>query len=807
MNRQSINKSYHKRWATIIVFIFIGLGFSANTLFAQARIKSKSGSNIIDEDKEKREMYLKQLLPLLSSDRTDKGRPSPLDETWLDWQRRTGELPPNFETMPSIPFLPDPLILEKDGVKIPVTTREQWMEKRQWIEKETKHWITGTFPPPPDNLQARIVEEKVQGPWTMRTVELRFGPNHRAKMTLDLMIPPGHGPFPVFMTQGKGSFEPGSRNWALTALKRGYIGCVYAGSDSRDDTEADDEDTDPYAVVWPEYDFTNLMRRAWGASRVIDYLYTLQFVDRGSIGITGHSRNGKQSLMAAAFDNRITAVVPSSGNTGEGTPWRYTSEKYDNETIRQITSNFPHWFHPRLRFFIGREHKLPIDQNLMLALVAPRGLMLSSSINEQQGNPWGFEQNFRSAQKVYQFLGADKNLGLRLRYHGHSTTGEDIDSFVDFFDHVFGRNTHKTDQPPRRFYYDYSFEKWLAMSYEYDTNPLDYPVKGISDLLVGIEGSAIINVEQWEQKKLAIKERIQWGLGEPTNTQSSPRRPRMAKNMERIAIGGQPDGGNYPGGNLYYPTDDDGNHITGKLPVIIYLHEYAYAHGYGRFMRELGVEESTSVIQGLVKSGFAVFAFDQIGFGTRVEEGTNFYRKHPHWSKMGKMVADTKAAVGMLADREDIDPERIYTAGYTLGATVGLYTAAIDERIAGVVSVGGFSPMRLDAEEKGTEGIRTWSHLHGLIPRLGFFVDEPLRTPYDFHEILASIAPRPVLIVAPTRDRDAIFEDVKACVEEARKVYQLYGAKDEIDLHAPDDYNRFSHEMQKYVYSWVKENF
>ena len=789
----------------IIFFSFLLTG--TNILHAQTGMRHQKAGNQEKEDYAKREAYLKQILPLLPPDRTDRGHPSPLDDTWQDWQKRTGELPPNFDAMPSIPFLPDPMILDKDGLEIPVASQEQWMEKRKWIESETKHWITGTFPPPPDNLQARIVKEVIEGPWTMRTVELRFGPGHRAKMTLDLMIPPGNGPFPVFMTQGRGSFEPGSRNWALTALKRGYIGCLYAGSDRRDDTEADDENTDPYAVIWSDYDFTNLMRRAWGASRVVDYLYTLSFVDKNSIGITGHSRNGKQSLMAAAFDERIAAVIPSSGNTGEGTPWRYTSEKYDNETIRQITTNFPHWFHPRLRFFIGREHKLPVDQNLMLALVAPRGLMLSSSIHEQQGNPWGFEQNYQSARKVYQFLGADDNLGLRLRYHAHGTSAEDIEAFVDFFDHVFGRNTNKTDQPPRRFYYDYSFEKWLAMSYEYNTNALDYPARGIDDLLLLDDGGMVSGVEQWEQKKTAVQKRIQWGLGEPTQSQSAPRRPRMADSMGRMAIGGQPDGGNYPGGNLYFPTDEAGNRTSGDLPVIIYLHEYAYAHGYGRFMRELGVENSKSIIQGLVELGYAVYAFDQIGFGTRVEEGTHFYRKNPHWSKMGKMVENTSAAAEMLANLEGIDPERIYAAGYALGATVGLYTAAVDERIAGVVSVCGFTPMRLDTPDKGTEGIMAYSHLHGLIPRLGFFVDEPGRTPYDFHEILACIAPRPLLVIAPTWDRDATFQDVRTCVTEAEQVYRFYGASGNIELHAPDDYNRFSHDMQQHFYTWIRENF
>ena len=67
------------------------------------------------------------------------------------------------------------------------------------------------------------------------------------------------------------------------------------------------------------------MRRAYGASRAVDYLYTFPFVDKDKIGITGHSRNGKQSLIAAAFDERITACIPSSGGTGAEMPWRYCS--------------------------------------------------------------------------------------------------------------------------------------------------------------------------------------------------------------------------------------------------------------------------------------------------------------------------------------------------------------------------------------------------------------------------------------------------------------------------------------------------
>jgi len=772
-------------------------------------------SNTIQADLRKSQMYLEQIQSVLPAEKPNRGRVSPLDATWQDWLNRTGELPPDFDSMPSLSFLPDPLVLDEGRENIPVKTMEQWNKKRQWMTEQIKHWITGTFPPAPKNMQVKILSEQMDGKVTVRMVELRFGPEHKAKMTVELIIPASDGPFPVFMTQWN------HRGWALVAVRRGYIGCVYAGADSKDDTEA-------YADIWyGEYDFTRLMRRAWGAQRVVDYLYTLgsrqedalPIVDTERIGLTGHSRNGKQSLMAAAFDERIKAVIPSSGGTGAEDPFRYTSEKFDNETIAEITTNFPHWLHPRLRFFVGREHKLPVDQNLLMALVAPRGLMLSSAITEHQGNPWGIEQNYCSVQRVYKFLGAEDKVAIRLRHGRHGTSARDIEAYVDFFDYVFNR----TDIEPRRqLYYDYTFSKWLELSGE-RIDPAAYESKGLDDLLAKTRGGKVETVADWKAKSQDIKRCIRWGLGDepaggpnpgPERIAGIPHldsaysgdhiarvigRPGSRKNMNRLVISGYRGFGDYLEGNLYFPADDKGKPVKNNLPAVIYLHEYAYPTGFAR--------RSEDIINGFVQGGYAVFVFDQIGFGTRIEEGTFFYQRYPHWSKMGRMVADTKAAVDALANLEIIDGKRIYVAGYSLGATVGLYSAALDERIGGVVSVCGFTPMRLDTTDKGTEGIRAYCDLHGLLPRLGFFIGNESRIPYDFHEILACIAPRPVLVVAPTWDRYATFDDVKRCVNEVNKVYRLFNAGDKLELYAPEDYNRFSGKIQKEVFEWVSKNF
>src|SRR4029078_10537047 len=93
------------------------------------------------------------------------------------------------------------------------------------------------------------------------------------------------------------------------------------------------DDSDAWIEIYPDYDWSCLGRWAWAASRTVDYLTTLPEVNKEQIGLAGHSRNGKQALLAAAFDERIGAVVPSSGNTGECDHWRATNDMFGHETL------------------------------------------------------------------------------------------------------------------------------------------------------------------------------------------------------------------------------------------------------------------------------------------------------------------------------------------------------------------------------------------------------------------------------------------------------------------------------------------
>lgn len=725
--------------------------------------------------KQRQTQYLDKLLPILRPPRDNAPPVTLKDKTWFEWQQRTGELPPDFATMPSIPFLPDPLVLHEGTDDIPVETREQWEQKRQWIKDETQHWVTGTFPEAPDHLTFDLINEHTEVSGVrVQMVQLKFGPEEKGRLTLEVLSPPGDGPFPVFMTQWN------HRGWAEIAVRRGYMGVVYAGSDNKDDTES-------YASLYPDHDFTTLMRRAWGAIRAVDYLHTLPEVNKSQIAIAGHSRNGKQALMAAAFDDRFTAVIPSSGGTAGENSFRFTDDRFDNESLDEISANFPHWLHPRLRFFHGREHKLPIDQNLLMSLIAPRGLLLSSAITEGQGNPWGIEQNFHSLSNVYAFLGEEDNLAIRLRQGRHGTLARDIEAFMDFLDFVYGRGNI---QPENKLFYNYTFENWKEISGE-AVDPLEYPLYQT--------GQSI--------SKKSVQQQLTWLLGEepPGAKASGPfsfQRPALSDdflgdviqreliaNGKTLAIGPYNALRDYQFAYLHIPDSIDQN---AKIPVVIFIHEYAYGTGFGR--------RSASYIQRYLKAGFAVVRMDMIGFGSRIEEGTLFYQRYPHWSKMGKMTADVKATVDAVRDFDLIDSSNIFLSGYALGGTVALLAAAQDDRIAGVAVSSAFTPLRSASEH--VEGLQSYSHLHGLIPRLGFFKDHPQRLPVDFPEIIASLAPKPVFILAPELDRHADLEQLKAAMIPVQQFYEKK-ASNKITVKYPAEINRFTPEHQQEMVDWM----
>ncbi len=745
-----------------------------------------------------RQKYLTDLKKIIIDQRFQKNtrRVTLQDSTWVEWLNRTGELPPDFSKMRSTPFLPDPLIFDENGKDSPIKTREQWNKKRDWIKEEYKHWISGNFPDPPKNLKSEILLDSVSNNVRIQKIKLSFGPSHLAVLHLELWIPVDKKNLPVFMTQFT------HKDWGRLAIRRGYAVCLYAANDDNDDTQA-------YQKIYPNYDFSALMRRAWGASRAVDYLYTRAEINKNQIAITGHSRNGKQSLWAAAFDERIAAVVSSSSSTGGDSPWRFGDPQYASETLDLVTAANIHWFHPRLRFFFGNEDKLPVDQNSLAALIAPRPLLFHYSVTERGLNAWAIEQNYYATKKVYEFLDAGDQIGVYTRYGEHAVAARDVELTLDFLDKQFKRNNIAWYN---RLYYTYDYGDWL---------------KTHSDLVEIAKNKKAIhlkskykNIAEFEKDRTEVIKNINWLLGdEPRGVKPEFIDIALKSRydwIESIIGTAEPINGvvQYYGPyaavgdhipvRVYFPKNSKGKIDNKKFPAIIYLHQYAHSTGYAKGYSPLtGGAANDTLFAKLLSEGYAVVAFDLFGFGSRMEEAVNFYQRNPSWSKMGKMVTDVRGVIDGLEKINNIDKSKIFILGNTLGATVGIYSAALDNRVKAMASLSGFSPYR--SSNSQYQSIRTMSHLHGFIPRLGFFAETPKNTPIDLEEILSCIAPRSIIFIAPTLDRYGDQKKIEGSVVASKRVYALYDKADELQLYQPEDINRLSSESLSEVIKFFNQ--
>lgn len=138
--------------------------------------------------------------------------------------------------------------------------------------------------------------------------------------------------------------------------------------------------------------------------------------------------------------------------------------------------------------------------------------------------------------------------------------------------------------------------------------------------------------------------------------------------------------------------------------------------------------------------------------------------------------------------------------GHSLGGHNAIYTAVFDARIRVVVSSCGFDSYR----DYMNGDIRGWTSLRYL-PKLLGYRDRLADIPFDFHELIAALAPRTVLISAPLGDTNFKWQSVAAVVRAARPIYDLYRASQNLLVDHPDCGRDFPAQAREWAYRLLAE--
>jgi dienelactone hydrolase len=224
------------------------------------------------------------------------------------------------------------------------------------------------------------------------------------------------------------------------------------------------------------------------------------------------------------------------------------------------------------------------------------------------------------------------------------------------------------------------------------------------------------------------------------------------------------------------------------LPAIIAL------HGTGQ---DKGMVEDDHFAE-LTRRGYLVIAIDQRHYTPRtlfsdmrlaqeaVVRGYCLYRN---------LSWDVTRTVDYLSSRNDIDPGKIGCTGLSLGGQITWLSTALDERIKIAAPACGVTTL----ESMFREGADAWSSIGAFIPGMLKYT--------DISEVISLIAPRPLLILAATKDEVFPVSGAKEAYNYAKSVYGLYNAEDRIHLFTDERQHSYSMNMRNQAYDWFDRWF
>jgi hypothetical protein len=239
--------------------------------------------------------------------------------------------------------------------------------------------------------------------------------------------------------------------WPMAyAIERGYA--VVTGYYGDIDPDVDDGWKNGVHALFPENEsqrnaesWGSLAAWAWGMSVAMDWIVQEPSLDGKRVALQGFSRLGKATLWAAACDERFAAVI--SQNSGAG--GAALNKRIFGETVGRLNRSFPHWFCGNFRQHSDNEAAMPFDSHFLLALAAPRPLLITSATEDRWADPHGEFLAARATNPVYQLFShtgltatempapgklVNDRIGYFLRQGPHSVTEEDWKAYCDFCD-------------------------------------------------------------------------------------------------------------------------------------------------------------------------------------------------------------------------------------------------------------------------------------------------------------------------------------------------------------------------------------